>query len=119
MHQDEIPLSIQKLILVHLEELIDDIDLLVFSDFNYGCLPKGMIGDIEKLTQKKKIFIVADSQSSSQIGDISRFKNMDLIDDLESKGLNEEESFIIAKKRIGKTEDICLEFDKINSNFSF
>jgi hypothetical protein len=44
---------------------------------------------------------------------------IDLIDDLESKGLNEEESFIIAKKRIGKTEDICLEFDKINSNFSF
>ena len=44
---------------------------------------------------------------------------LDLIDDLESKGLNEEESFIIAKKRIGKTEDICLEFDKINSNFSF
>ena len=29
---------------------------------------------------------------------------IDLIDDLESKGLNEEESFIIAKKRIGKTE---------------
>ncbi|QXP78829.1 MULTISPECIES: hypothetical protein [Winogradskyella] len=44
---------------------------------------------------------------------------LDLIDDLESKGLNKEESFLIAKKRIGKIDDICLEFDKINNNFSF
>ena len=43
----------------------------------------------------------------------------DLIDDLESKGLNKEESFIIARKRIGKTDDICLEFDKVNNGFSF
>ncbi|MBJ6366805.1 hypothetical protein [Snuella sedimenti] len=42
----------------------------------------------------------------------------DLIDDLGSKGLNEEESFIIAQKRIGKIDDICLEFDKVNTNFS-
>ena len=44
---------------------------------------------------------------------------LDLIEDLKSKGLNKEESFLIAKKRIGKIDDICLEFDKINNNFSF
>tara|TARA_B110000211_G_C13981667_1_gene509690 strand:+ start:405 stop:1118 length:714 start_codon:yes stop_codon:yes gene_type:complete len=44
---------------------------------------------------------------------------IDLIDDLESKGLNKEESFIIARKRIGKIDDICLEFDKVNDNYSF
>lgn len=43
---------------------------------------------------------------------------LDLINGLESKGLNIEESFIIAKKRIGRTDEICAEFDKIN-NFSF
>lgn len=43
---------------------------------------------------------------------------LDLINDLESKGLNREESFLIAIKRIGRIEDICLEFDKVN-NFSF
>ncbi|MEP1489282.1 MAG: hypothetical protein ABJK28_12715 [Algibacter sp.] len=42
----------------------------------------------------------------------------DLIDDLESNGLNKEESFIIARKRIGKIDDICLEFDKVNTDFS-
>lgn len=44
---------------------------------------------------------------------------LDLIEELESKGLNKEESFLIAKKRIGKIDDICLEFDKVNNNFSF
>ncbi|WP_299102554.1 hypothetical protein [uncultured Winogradskyella sp.] len=43
---------------------------------------------------------------------------LDLINDLENKGLNIEESFLIARKRIGRTDEICAEFDKIN-NFSF
>ncbi|WP_406683410.1 hypothetical protein N1F78_12075 [Seonamhaeicola sp. MEBiC1930] len=43
---------------------------------------------------------------------------LDLIDDLESKGLTIEESFLIARKRIGRIDDICTEFDKVN-NFSF
>jgi hypothetical protein len=41
----------------------------------------------------------------------------DSIDDLKFKGLNEEEAFIIARKRLGKIDDICLEFDKVNNNF--
>ena len=43
---------------------------------------------------------------------------LESVNDLKSKGLNEEESFIIARKRIGKIDDICLEFDKVNINFS-
>ena len=42
---------------------------------------------------------------------------LDLISDLESKGLNKEESFLIARKRIGRIDDISIEYDKIN-NFS-
>ena len=54
-------------------------DLLVFSDFNYGCLPQELVDKIVKSAIKNNVFLAADSQSSSQIGDISRFKNMDLI----------------------------------------
>jgi hypothetical protein len=43
----------------------------------------------------------------------------DSIEDLKSRGLNEEEAFIIAKKRIGKIDDIWLEFEKVNTGFSF
>ena len=56
-----------------------DADLLIFSDFNYGCLPQAVVDQIIAVAVKNKIKIVADSQSSSQIGDISRFKNTDLL----------------------------------------
>ena len=60
-------------------DIVDSIDLLIFSDFNYGCLPNSLVNKIIEVAKNKNIFIVADSQSSSQIGDISRFQDMDLI----------------------------------------
>lgn len=53
--------------------------LLVFSDFSYGCLPQRLIDEISEFCLQKRIPMVADSQSSSQIGDITRFKNTLLI----------------------------------------
>lgn len=53
-------------------------DLLIFSDFNYGSLPQAVVDQITAAT-KKKVKVVADSQSSSQIGDVTRFKNTDLL----------------------------------------
>ena len=60
-------------------ETIKNKDLLVFADFNYGCLPQILVDKITKFCKKNKINMVADSQSSSQVGDISRFKNSLLI----------------------------------------
>ncbi len=79
LQQNEISSEIQEKIFVKINEIIDDIDLLVFSDFNYGCLPQTLVDKISNLTKKKNIITAADSQSSSQIGDIERFKNMDLL----------------------------------------
>ena len=62
-----------------LKEIIADIDLLIFSDFSYGALPQDFIRDVGDILGKKNIITAADSQSSSQIGDISRFKNLSLI----------------------------------------
>lgn len=52
------------------------LDLLVFSDFNYGCLPQKLVEAITEICIKQNIPMVADSQSSSQIGDVSRFQNL-------------------------------------------
>ena len=52
---------------------------LIFSDFNYGCLTQTLIGKMIHKAKIAQIIIGADSQSSSQIGDISRFKNATLI----------------------------------------
>lgn len=62
-----------------IQDHIDDADLVVFSDFNYGCLPTFLVEKISQICIEKNIMMVADSQSSSQIGDVSRFENMSLL----------------------------------------
>jgi rfaE bifunctional protein kinase chain/domain len=59
--------------------VLKDADLLVFSDFNYGALPQNFVDQIVTICKSQGVPMVADSQSSSQIGDISRFKDMLLI----------------------------------------
>lgn len=54
-------------------------DLLIFSDFNYGCLPQALVVEITQECKRRNILMVADSQSSSQIGDVSRFTDMMLL----------------------------------------
>ena len=79
LHQDGISLKIQNQIIASIKNVINKIDLLVFSDFNYGCLPQSLVDQITELAKSRGIMLAADSQSSSQTGDIGRFKGMDLI----------------------------------------
>ena len=58
---------------------IDKYDLLVLSDFNYGLLTENLSKMILDLFKKNKICIVADSQSSSQRGNLSKFYGSNLI----------------------------------------
>ena len=61
------------------KESLSKVDLVIFSDFNYGCLSQSVVSEIIKACKSKNIKMVADSQSSSQIGDVSRFKGMVLL----------------------------------------
>lgn len=61
------------------EEALKNADLLIFSDFNYGCLPQPLVNRLINVCSNQLIPMVADSQASSQMGDISRFKGMMLI----------------------------------------
>ncbi|MEI8033272.1 MAG: PfkB family carbohydrate kinase [Chlorobiaceae bacterium] len=79
LHQGAISVSLQEQVLQELEEVIEEIDLLVFSDFNYGCLPQALVERIVAISAAKGVVLAADSQSSSQVGDISRFRGMDLL----------------------------------------
>jgi len=54
-------------------KLIPKSNALIFADFNYGCLPQHLVTKLISLAQKYKLIIGADCQSSSQIGDISRY----------------------------------------------
>lgn len=79
LHQGAISTELQQQMLETLDLLLADADLLVFSDFNYGCLPKSLVERATAMGRTYGVLLAADSQSSSQVGDISRFKDMDLI----------------------------------------
>lgn len=79
LSENSINKDIQNKIYNKLKLLIKDIDLIIFSDFNYGVLPQELVNKIIKLAKDNNVMVSADSQSSSQTGDISRFLNSDLI----------------------------------------
>ena len=58
---------------------LPDIDFLVFSDFNYGALPQVLVEKLIELCKHRNIPYFVDSQSSSQVGDVSRFKGAEII----------------------------------------
>lgn len=85
---------------------IKDLDLIIFSDFSYGVLTKNLIDNISEFAKKESIKIVADSQSSSQTGDISKFKDMDIVTPTEREirlALNNFESgLVVLSKKLHK-----------------
>jgi bifunctional ADP-heptose synthase (sugar kinase/adenylyltransferase) len=54
-------------------------DLLIFSDFNYGVLPQMLVDRLAASCAERGVMMVADSQASSQISDVSRYKGMRLL----------------------------------------
>jgi len=79
LRQHEIRPEIAASIMAMVEGHIGDTDLIIFSDFNYGCLPQGLVDQIIGLAVKQGVAMVADSQASSQVSDISRFTGMRLV----------------------------------------
>ena len=79
LRQNAISLEVQDKIIASIETTIGKLDLLVFSDFNYGCLPQRLVDHIINIARNHGVIMAADSQSSSQVGDISRFRGVELI----------------------------------------
>lgn len=79
LRHHDISKELSKKILQKLTRIIKNTDLLIFSDFNYGCLPQPLVEEIITLCNEHGVSMVADSQSSSQVGDVARFKGMLLI----------------------------------------
>jgi rfaE bifunctional protein kinase chain/domain len=106
LHQDAIDVNLQKKLLEIFEQKIQQYNLLVFSDFNYGCLPQNLVDSIINLAKINNVKVVADSQSSSQIGDIGRFIGMDMITPTEREARistrNKEDGLVILADHLMK-----------------
>jgi rfaE bifunctional protein kinase chain/domain len=79
LRQHDPPPSVSNKIIRAAIESLDQSDVLIFSDFNYGCLTDNLVSRLSDHARKSKVFCAADSQSSSQIGNISRFRGMNLL----------------------------------------
>jgi rfaE bifunctional protein kinase chain/domain len=106
LHQGAISLELQEIILSEIEKVIRTTDLLVFSDFNYGCLPQQLVDAIVVLAKRFGVTLAADSQSSSQVGDISRFEGMNLITPTEREARistrNQEDGLVVLAEQLRK-----------------
>jgi rfaE bifunctional protein kinase chain/domain len=87
--------DIQRKMLATVESALAKCDLILFSCFNYGCLPQNLVDAITAKARAAGVMLAADSQASSQIGDVSRYKGMTLISPTEREArlaLNDFES---------------------------
>jgi len=104
LHQGGISIKLQKQMIELIEQSIKEVDLLVFSDFNYGCLPQSLVEQIINIAKSHGVMLAADSQSSSQTGDIGRFKGMDLITPTEREARistrNREDGLVVLAEQI-------------------
>lgn len=79
LRQHEISRELQNKLSKEFDEVCMNADLILFSDFSYGCLPQDLVDRMTLSAKNNGAVIAADSQSSSQIGDVSRFKNARLL----------------------------------------
>jgi rfaE bifunctional protein kinase chain/domain len=79
LSQDEVASEIQDQIVRNFESIANEIDLLILSDFSYGALNSGISSKIIAIAKKNSVVVAADSQTSSQIGNLSQFKGVDLM----------------------------------------
>ncbi|UPY38180.1 PfkB family carbohydrate kinase [Sediminicoccus sp. KRV36] len=94
---------------------LDTTDLILFADFNYGCLPQYVVDGIVGPAAERGIAMAADSQASSQLSDISRFTGMRLVTPTEREArlaLQDFESgLVIIAERLkakGRTENMVV-----------
>lgn len=111
LHQGAISVTLQKQMFGELVRAIDGADLLVFSDFNYGCLPQPLVEEMIALAKSSGVMLAADSQSSSQVGDISRFRGMDLLTPTEREARistrNREDGLVILAEQLRQQATAC------------
>lgn len=79
LHQSAVATEFAERLIGEARGLQGTTDLVIFSDFNYGVLPQRVVDELTGMFRGSGATMCADSQSSSQFGDVSRFRRMDLL----------------------------------------
>ncbi len=109
LRQHKINRNLQEQALSRVLESIEHADLVVFSDFNYGMLPQELVSEVTKVCRERGAMMVADSQSSSQTGDVARFKGMMLLTPTEREARialgNYEDGLVVVAETLRRRSD--------------
>lgn len=79
LHSHEISNALGDWVFNQACERLKHVDLLILADFSYGCLASDLAAKLVAVARKNGVFVAADSQSSSQNGDIKKFVGASLI----------------------------------------
>ncbi len=71
--------SIEDKVIEKINQLASDVDGILISDFVYGVITERILYEIQKLAKKKNIRLFGDLQCSSQVGNVAKFKNFDIL----------------------------------------
>jgi len=109
LKQHDIHTDIENEIIQYLNQ-IDHIDGIIISDFVYGVITENVLQKILDTAKAKKIKVFGDVQCSSQLGNVTKFKNIELITPTEKEariGLSDQTSGLeaLAQKLIKKTNN--------------
>jgi rfaE bifunctional protein kinase chain/domain len=85
LSQDKVSNVIQNQIINEFEKIAPGVDLLILSDFSYGVLTNEVTTKLIQIAKLNGLVIAADSQTSSQLGDLSQFSNVDLVTPTETE----------------------------------
>ena len=104
LRQHGLSAALQAMLLEQLQPVMAQADVLVFSDFNYGCLPDPLVSTVTRLARDTGVLMMADSQCSSQIGDVSRFRGMNLLTPTEREARisthNHEDGLVVLAEKL-------------------
>ena len=95
------------------EKIVENFDAVIFADFSYGVFDFDEAVALVSLAREKGAFVAADSQSSSQIGNLLRFKGANLICPTEREARMEvrnKEGLIVLSEKL---------LDQMDSQFIF
>ncbi|MFT6069465.1 MAG: rfaE bifunctional protein kinase chain/domain [Bacteriovoracaceae bacterium] len=110
LKQHSLSREIENIYLEELRKVIPTMDGIIISDFAYGMLTSRIIEEITELSKACKVNIYADAQSSSQIGDIAKYKGISLSTPTEKEiriALSDQESGIeeLAHRFLNETQN--------------
>jgi rfaE bifunctional protein kinase chain/domain len=75
----ELPVELEESHRERILEKIEECDLVILSDFSHGILSRSLVDTIIDFANSKRKVVCADCQSSSQLGDLLKYRNIDLI----------------------------------------